>query len=892
MQRDRFLALALILTVATTGLHAADWLHFGHDTLLTAHARGETSVAPESVADLEFAWGLGCGTTQAITISGSPAIRNGVLYTQIPTSGLAALDARNGELLWQFEPSAAFRASPPVLSVDGVVLYLEGGSRLSQLYAVDGTTGSELWQAGLGFDISSVETAIVTVDEQLEQVYVVEEPFGSGDGRLLALDLASGEVLWHINDATDQLAPNGDAVLLDDGVVFVIAQIDTQVWHEDRVVAVEAASGTVLHRYERPESVVHWEISKHSLCGDRLAVVYCDRSDVLGSESSLVVYDRDSRQPLWQREYPQGVTGRIACNEGAASLFVPTDPVLDALHAGTGAVRWQHSLYGPVYNPSLANGVVFFLSDRNVYAVDENTGGRLARWSLGSDAGETTQVAIADGMVFVSGNGGECDLHAYRLAESSQPLDIDGVVPAAAANAGVGGTYWSTTVWAFHDEATSSTLTLMAGNASQPADESHALTVTVPGGEVVRIDDVLTQIGGVSPPAAVFYRWTGIAPEQGVVTSRTATAAAGGAPGTLGQGIVGVLLADLPEVGSAPIVPLADDAARFRSNLGVVNAAGRGAELVMVIHAADGQDLAEQELTLAPWSWRQVNGVLAGQGLSGERGTYVEVRPREAGSAGRISVYASLVDNASGDPTYLAGQWPTFTRDELLIPVAAHLAGEGGTNWVTDVSAINCWGGETVMAVFQLLAEGHLNWPVVYASRSFTHFAGVHHVLADIVLETFGETSLKGAILSSTAASQCRWSRTYNDRGSSGTFGQGVPALVVGRQRLAGNRVGELIGLEASSRFRSNLGLVNVASRETAVTIELYDADGNLLDTISRTLEPRAMAQLGDPLATHGEVIDGRARVSSDNGVIAYASVVDQSTGDATTVLAEVINAR
>jgi outer membrane protein assembly factor BamB len=886
---SRYWVSVLVLSIGAAGAHAADWLHFGHDTAFTSHARGETLIAPGSVADLEFAWGLGCDTTQAVAISGSPAIRGGVLYTQVPGNGLWALDATSGELLWQFEPSSAFSASPPVVSQEGVVLYLEG-MRPSQLYAIDGATGAELWQAGRAFDIISSDTAIVTIDEELDQVYVVEEPFGSGDGRLFALDLASGEVLWQISDATDQLAPNGDSVVLADGVVFVNAQIDTQVWHEDRVVAVDAASGTVLHRYERPDEVVHWEICEHSLCGDRLAVVYCDRSDVFAPEGSLVVYDRDTLQALWQREYPQGVTGRIACNEDEDTLFVPTDPVLEALHAGMGAVRWQTSVHGPVFNPSLANGVVFFPSETSVYAVAESTGERLTRRSLGSDAGETTQAAIADGMVFVSGNGGECDLHAFALAPSEAPLAVDGVVPAAAANAGVAGTYWSTTVWAFHDEATTATLTLMAGNESQPADASHALTITVPGGEVVRIDDVLTRIGGISPPAALFYRWSGIAPEQGVVTSRTATAAPGGAPGTLGQGIVGVVLAELPVVGSAPIVPLADDAARFRSNLGVVNGAGRGAELMVVIHAADGQVLAEQELTLAPWSWRQVNSVLAGHGLTGERGTYVEVHAREAGSAGRIAVYASLVDNASGDPTYLAGQWPTFARDELLIPVAAHLAGAGGTSWVTDVSAINWGGGQTVMAQFQLLAEGHPNWPVVYASRSFTHFAGVHHVLADIVLETFEETSLKGAILSSTAASQCRWSRTYNDRGSSGTFGQGLPALVVGRHRLAGDRVGELIGLEASAAFRSNLGLVNVATRQSAVTIELYDAAGILLETIGRTLEPRAMEQLGDPLAAHGEVIDGRARVSSDNGVVAYASVVDQSTGDATTVLAQVVN--
>jgi hypothetical protein len=47
-----------------------------------------------------------------------------------------------------------------------------------------------------------------------------------------------------------------------------------------------------------------------------------------------------------------------------------------------------------------------------MYAIDEGTKAMLYHYPLGYDADETTQVAIADGMLFFSGNGGTCDLCA------------------------------------------------------------------------------------------------------------------------------------------------------------------------------------------------------------------------------------------------------------------------------------------------------------------------------------------------------------------------------------------------------------------------------------------------------------------------------------------------
>ncbi len=96
-----------------------------------------------------------------------------------------------------------------------------------------------------------------------------------------------------------------------------------------------------------------------------------------------------------------------------------TNPFLFAFDAATGDEVWKFSSFGPVYNPSIANGVVYMLSSTNMYALDEATGQQLFFFRLGAEAEPTSQVAISDGMVYFSGNGGTCDLYALGLPEDS-----------------------------------------------------------------------------------------------------------------------------------------------------------------------------------------------------------------------------------------------------------------------------------------------------------------------------------------------------------------------------------------------------------------------------------------------------------------------------------------
>ena len=81
-----------------------------------------------------------------------------------------------------------------------------------------------------------------------------------------------------------------------------------------------------------------------------------------------------------------------------------------ALDAGTGEKIWEHMSLSNVFTTTIANGIIYYLSDTNMYALDQADGRQLFRFPLGVNADPSTGVAVNDGLVVFSGSGGTCDL--------------------------------------------------------------------------------------------------------------------------------------------------------------------------------------------------------------------------------------------------------------------------------------------------------------------------------------------------------------------------------------------------------------------------------------------------------------------------------------------------
>ena len=137
-------------------------------------------------------------------------------------------------------------------------------------------------------------------------------------------------------------------------------------------------------------------------------------------------------------------------------------------------------------------------------------------------------------------------------------------------------------------------------------------------------------------------------------------------------------------------------------------------------------------------------------------------------------------------------------------------------------------------------------------------------------------------------------SRTYNVLASDqncypgGTFGQHL----AGELSSAGLEMGEsarLGQLRESAAFRTNLGFVNTGTESATVEVSLLDATGAELTSYELVIEPERWIPDNRPFFRRADREDldaasAKVTVMSGGGVVAYASVIDNLTNDATTV--------
>ncbi len=232
--------------------------------------------------------------------------------------------------------------------------------------------------------------------------------------------------------------------------------------------------------------------------------------------------------------------------------------------------------------------------------------------------------------------------------------------------------------------------------------------------------------------------------------------------------------------------------------------------------------------------------------------------------------------------------------DALFVSATAHVAGAQGTNWRTDLEIHNL-SDERADVRIDLLLHGADNSSPDHADLSLDPGESVR--LGDVLATEFGVGEGQAAlILRPSSGRIIVTSRTYNLLGqgnilglpAGSTFGQFIPARPVSDAIRYGEQ-GRLIQLSHSRSsgggFRANLGVVNASDDECRVEIELYEADGGLLGTVPIDLPPLGYQQINRVFArvTSGDVDDGYAVVRTTTvggAVFAYASVVDNLTGD------------
>ncbi len=228
-----------------------------------------------------------------------------------------------------------------------------------------------------------------------------------------------------------------------------------------------------------------------------------------------------------------------------------------------------------------------------------------------------------------------------------------------------------------------------------------------------------------------------------------------------------------------------------------------------------------------------------------------------------------------------------------VVPTSAHKDGFNGTHWVTDLVLTNPGLTDSVARLYFMRGRqdntGSPARPVVVPLRRSL-------ALSDVVASTFQQSGTSGAILVGSDVPLIVTSRTYNET-ASGTYGQFVRGAPIG-EAFGPSAVGWLAGLAQSATdgvgFRTNIGIVNAGGQPVRVVVDLYGGDGVWLGSRTADLNPYDFQQLDKVYAglSPSDVSAGYALLSTstpDAVLFAYASVIDNSTGDPIAVPATAI---
>ncbi len=302
------------------------------------------------------------------------------------------------------------------------------------------------------------------------------------------------------------------------------------------------------------------------------------------------------------------------------------------------------------------------------------------------------------------------------------------------------------------------------------------------------------------------------------------------------------------------VIPGVRDDDDFRSNLGVFNASTGDAGIAV-------NDVYQALAPLSGWQRRFVD--ITGP-VEGSAGVLLTGSP--------VMSYLSVVDNHSGDPTYLV---PSKASAEGTLIGVAHADGVGSSVWRTDVFI---HAEDSAIVNLEFIPWGQASGVSLPAMQIS---AGATVLLEDVVAETGANA---GGMLRWTAdAGVSVTARTYNAGGDNGTFGQSImPAAII-------EGTGYFLFAREDSEYRANLALYNPSDEARTYTVVFHGSEDH---EIFLSVPAGSSEQFGRILSSHFGLDDVGGYITVAGAPFAgYLSVVDNSTGDAITVLPQVYDA-
>ena len=320
---------------------------------------------------------------------------------------------------------------------------------------------------------------------------------------------------------------------------------------------------------------------------------------------------------------------------------------------------------------------------------------------------------------------------------------------------------------------------------------------------------------------------------------------------------------------------------RYRTNVGFINTSA--GEIIADVTAYDDlqNPLKRFAVTLPQYELKQISlsGAIANVP---NRPISLEISIPTGKS---LVAYASFIDGASNDPVYISATAGTELASAdyatSITPGVGHIGA-----WRSDVTVFNPDDRSSVTFDLEYYDADGLRRGAArnvtlgpLQSKNYEDLLHVTEVFSPAPPDGVGMLKLR--TFGTPARYPLTFSRTYNDKGAGGTFGQGIPGFAAARANVKPGKVAIIPGVRSNTSYKTNIGLTNTSSNTVDVRVQLLDPNTGAVAS-EQTYRLYGDASI---VATYpfGSLSTGTLKVEivgGEGGIWAFASVIDLKSED------------
>jgi PKD repeat protein len=321
---------------------------------------------------------------------------------------------------------------------------------------------------------------------------------------------------------------------------------------------------------------------------------------------------------------------------------------------------------------------------------------------------------------------------------------------------------------------------------------------------------------------------------------------------------------------------------RYRTNVGLVNPTTNTLPITVSVYDDTRLRIAQFTKTVGSFQAIQFNITEpdAAPGLKPDHPFSIEFSVPDGQW---LIAYTSFIDGGSNDPVYLqAVRESELTSSDFrtsIVPGVGHIG-----SWRSDVTIFNPNFEQLTVDLAYYdqggVKRGEALAVPIRAGEFLQYDDLLKQGIFGNVVDSLGMLRVAVPSTINTPLFPMTFARTYNDNGGGKTYGQGIRGFAAARANVKPGKPALIPGVRKNSKYRTNLGLINVSDVPVTVTAKVLDpASGGVIRESQFVLKAFESIVAPDISLEGRENASIRVEVTGGNAW-AFTSQIDSGTQD------------